>query len=155
MCHTIRLASAEDRPAVEAIVRAAYSPYVPRIGREPGPMLDDYGALIGDGRVHVIVRDGNVRGVLVLIPEPGALLLDNIAIAPEAQGTGLGKTLMAFAEDAALRSGYRAIRLYTNEAMTENIAIYARMGFAETHRATEKGLKRVYMRKALDRRWKP
>jgi hypothetical protein len=33
--------------------------------------------------------------------------------------------------------------------MTENIALYGRIGYAETHRATEKGLNRVYMAKPL------
>jgi hypothetical protein len=43
---TIRLAASPDLANVEAIVRAAYSGYIPRIGQEPGPMLDDYAALI-------------------------------------------------------------------------------------------------------------
>ena len=56
MTDDIRPATAADLGVVEAIVRAAYRPYVPRIGREPGPMGDDYGALIRDGRVHVLER---------------------------------------------------------------------------------------------------
>jgi hypothetical protein len=36
------------------------------------------------------------------------------------------------------------------QAMTENIAFYERLGFVETHRAEEKGFKRVYMTKSLD-----
>jgi len=39
-----------------------------------------------------------------------------------------------------------AIRLYTNAAMTENLSMYAHMGFVETHRAIEKGFNRVYLR---------
>lgn len=146
----IRIAAMDDRVSVEAIVRAAYSRYVPRIGREPGPMLDDYATLIREGRAHVIEHDGAVEGILVLIPEKDALLLDNVAVAPAAQGLGLGKRLLEFAERAALRAGYRSIRLYTNEAMTENIALYARIGFSETHRGEEKGFRRVYMTKTLD-----
>jgi hypothetical protein len=48
------------------IVRAAYCPYVSRIGREPGPMPDDYQKLIADRRVHVVEQDGIVSGILVL-----------------------------------------------------------------------------------------
>lgn len=77
------------------------------------------------------------------------MLLDNVAVAPEAQGTGLGRRMLAFAERAAVEAGYGTINLYTNEAMTENIALYTRLGYAETHRAEEKGLRRVYMRKPL------
>lgn len=149
MNHDPRIAAAADRPSVEAIVRAAYAGYIPRIGRQPGPMLDDYGALISGGLVHVIESDGVVQGILVLIPGADAMLLDNVAVAPAAQGLGLGRTLLAFAEQAARGAGYRSIRLYTNEAMIENIALYLRIGYRETHRGEENGLRRVYMTKAL------
>ena len=33
--------------------------------------------------------------------------------------------------------------------MTENIALYLRLGFAETHRAVEDGYERVFMRKPV------
>jgi ribosomal protein S18 acetylase RimI-like enzyme len=149
LARRLRKATADDRPAIEAIVEAAYKHYIARIGRKPGPMLDDYGALIEAGRVHVMESDGTPKGVLVLIPEPDAMLLDNIAVDPSAQGTGLGREMMRFAEDAARKAGYKAIRLYTNVMMTENIALYTRAGYVETHRGVEKGLHRVYMTKQL------
>ena len=147
-----RLAIEEDLSAVEAIVRAAYSRYVPRIGREPAPMLDDYVALIRERRVHVLDWSGMVRGVVVLIPEADTMLLDNVAVAPDAQGQGLGRKLLAFAEQAAWDAGYGSIRLYTNEEMTENIALYSRLGYCETHRGEEKGLRRLSMTKVLTER---
>ena len=145
----LRLATTEDLTAVEEIVRTAYFPYVSRIGREPGPMLDDYRKLIADQRVHVVERDGVVSGILVLIPERDVMLLDNVAVAPFAQGLGLGRKMLEFAERAARDAGLRSIRLYTNEAMTENISLYSRIGYSETHRAEERGLRRIYMTKQL------
>jgi ribosomal protein S18 acetylase RimI-like enzyme len=145
----IRAAGPDDRAAIEAIVAAAYGVYVPRMGRKPGPMLDDYGALIGHGRVHVFAQDGVVDGVVVLIPEAKAMLLDNVAVRPAAQGRGVGRALLAFAEAQARKAGYAAIRLYTHETMVENIALYQRIGFVETHRGEEGGFRRVYMRKPL------
>lgn len=41
------------------------------------------------------------------------------------------------------------IRLCTNEAMTENLAYYLRMGYPETHRAVENGYHRVFFTKRL------
>lgn len=111
-------------------------------------MLDDYAALIAEGRVHVIGTP-DLTGILVLIPETDALLLDNIAVAPGAQGTGVGKRLMTFAEDQARAAGYGRIRLYTHERMAENVAIYLRIGYRETHRATQNGFPRVFMEKRL------
>lgn len=149
MSTEIRLATEGDRATVEAIVAAAYSHYIPRMGRKPGPMIDDYAALIRDQRARVITHDGEVKGVLVLIPEADAMLLDNIAISPTAQGLGLGRKLLEFTENQARREGYDAIRLYTHETMTENIVLYQRIGYVETHRVSEKGFARVYMRKEL------
>jgi GNAT superfamily N-acetyltransferase len=149
LSNELRPATPEDLKAVEAIVDAAYRHYIARIGQKPGPMLDNYGAQIAAGRVHVMERDGEPKGVLVLIPEPEAMLLDNIAVHPSAQGTGLGRQMMIFAEETARRAGYKSIRLYTNVMMTENIALYTRVGYVETHRGVEKGLHRVYMTKQL------
>jgi len=149
MSGELRLAVIEDCPAVEAIVAAAYARYVPRIGRKPGPMLDDYGVLIRQGHVHVIETAGAIQGILVLLPLPDAMLLDNIAVAPSAQRTGVGRRLLHFAEQSARTAGFRLIRLYTHEKMTENIALYSRIGYVETHRVEEKGLRRVYMAKGL------
>jgi GNAT superfamily N-acetyltransferase len=138
-----------DRPAIEEIVRDAYSPYIDRVGRQPGPMLDDYEALIRAGRVYVVEMESVIKGFLVLVPEQDAMLLDNVAVAPTARGTGIGRSLLEYAERSARTAGYRCIRLYTHETMTENIALYSRIGYTETHRAEENGLKRVFMVKQL------
>jgi ribosomal protein S18 acetylase RimI-like enzyme len=145
----IRVASITDCQAVEAIVQAAYAPYVPRIGRKPGPMLDDYPRLIREKRVYVLVAEEIIFGILVLVSQEGSMLLDNVAVSPEAQGRGYGRKLLEFAEQSAADAGYDSISLYTNEAMVENIALYSRIGFVETHRAEEKGLRRIYMSKSL------
>ncbi|KAF2406833.1 hypothetical protein PSAN_50110 [Pseudomonas antarctica] len=56
---------------------------------------------------------------------------------------------MDFAPQQAIDAGYEAIRLYTHETMTENITLYTRRGYVETHRAQEHGLRRAYMTKRL------
>ena len=65
---------------------------------------------------------------------------------------GITRRLLEFAENTASEAGFSHIRLYTNEAMTENLSLYQRIGYAETHRAEEKGLRRVYMVKTLPKR---
>jgi GNAT superfamily N-acetyltransferase len=147
----IRLARSEDAAVVAAIVHAAYVVYLPRIGQKPGPMHDDYDELVAEGRVYLLEDGAQIEGLVVLIPEDETMLLDNVAVRPEAQGKGYGNRLIAFAEEQARAAGYNSIRLFTHELMTENQARYKYLGFAETHRGEERGLKRVYMTKALDR----
>ncbi|KAI1269778.1 acyl-CoA N-acyltransferase [Xylariaceae sp. FL1019] len=145
-----RLAIPKDIQAVQDVVQAAYSPWESIIGQKPGPMLDNYNILIQHGRVSIVEIEGIVQGILVLIPEEKTMLLDNIAVSPSAQGSGLGRKLIQHAELCARDAGYRSIRLYTHELMTRNIEYYSRLGYKETHRAEEKGLKRVYMTKTLE-----
>ena len=146
----IRPATAQDRAAVEAIVDAAYSIYVERIGKAPGPMLDDYARLIDEGSVSVFeMPDGVIAALIVLLPQADHLLLNNVAVHPDHQGRGLGRRLVAFAESEARRLGYAELRLYTHQRMTENIALYARLGFRETGRGTEAGYDRVFMTKPI------
>jgi ribosomal protein S18 acetylase RimI-like enzyme len=146
---TIERAGAADVAAIEEVVRRAYTKYVERIGRPPGPMLEDYRARVAENAVWVLRDAGQIAGVLVLLPEPGYLQLDNVAIDPGAQGRGHGRALIAFAEAEARRLGYEELRLYTNAMMHENLALYPRLGFSETHRAREAGYDRVYFKKRV------
>src|SRR5689334_11115299 len=124
--------------------------YVERIGQPPGPMLDDYSALIAHAAVSVLEdSDGTIAAIIVLLPKPDHLLLDNIAVRPNRQGRSLGRQLIAFAEDETRRLGHAELRLYTHQKMTENIALYARLGFVETGRRHEAGYDRVFMTKRL------
>jgi len=147
---TIRRARGADAPAMAACVHSAYRHYAPRIGKPPGPMLDDYAEVVRRHEAYVAESDGAVVGVLVIVETGGGFLLDNVAVAPEFQGRGLGRRLVEFAESSVRARGGRAIELYTHERMTENIAMYARLGYEETDRRTERGYERVYMRKILD-----
>ena len=99
----IRAAAAADVSVIRQIVEQAYRHYIPRIGKPPGPMSDDYAVRVSEGVVWVIEKGAAVAGVIVLLPRPDYLLLDNIAVAPAQQGTGLGRQLLAFAEAEAVR----------------------------------------------------
>lgn len=137
-----------DAPAVRAIAEAAYRPYVARNGLEPAPLHEDYPARVAAGQLWVLQDDG-LRGFVVLLHRADHLMLDNVAVDPAAHGRGHGRALLDFAEAQARQAGLPAIRLYTQEIMAENLAIYAARGFRETHRAREHGLSRVFMEKRL------
>ena len=146
---TVRRAEMSDVAALGAIANEAYRDYVPRIGRQPAPMTADYAEAVRGGLAWAAVRDGEVVGLLVLAVKPDHLLLENVAVLPSAQGCGIGARLLALAEDQARELGRDEIRLYTNEAMTENLVYYPKHGYAETHRAEQDGFRRVFFRKRL------
>lgn len=143
----LRRATAEDADAIAALVDRAYRKYLSLIGRPPAPMTDDYHAVVRDHDVWVVDGAAAIDAVLVLMPDPDALFVDNVAVDPLRQQSGLGRMLMAFAEDEARRLGLPALTLVTNEHMTENIAFYVRLGFVETERELRRGSYTVHMRK--------
>jgi GNAT superfamily N-acetyltransferase len=145
-----RQATASDLPAIRQVVRAAYARYLDRMDRPPAPVSNDYRAEAGAGQIWVLGEP--VVGVIVLIgqdDQDDGLLVENVAVSPAAQGTGIGRRLMEFAEQRAIALGLRSLSLYTNEIMSENLAIYARLGYRETGRRTEDGYRRVFMEKLL------
>jgi len=112
-------------------------------------MTADYAQAVRERQVWAAIEDRQIVGFAVLIAMPGYLLLENVAVLPAAQGRGIGARLLCLAEDHARRLGLSEIRLFTNEAMTENLAYYPRHGYAETHRAEQDGYRRVFFRKSI------
>ncbi len=142
-------ARASDAAAMRSLARSAYRHYVERIGQEPPPMTSDYEALAATADVLLVWRGSVLAGMLITELEEHALLIANVAVAPDLQGRGLGSRLLARAERMAVEAGRREVRLYTNEAMTESIALYRRRGFVETHRSVDGGLRRLFFSKRL------
>ncbi len=138
-----------DAAMIRVCVGAAYGSYVDRMGKQPAPMLADFEALIDAGTVRVAVVRGHIVGLIVMWPEPDHFYIDSVAALPGAQGTGVGAALLADAERAAVSANCSEIRLYTNEAMTENLDYYPRRGFVETHRGSDEGYRRVYFSRQL------
>ncbi len=145
----IRRARPDEAPLLRALVERAYAPWVPVVGRRPMPMDDDYGARVSAGDTWVLEGADAVNGVLVLEDHADHLLLHNVAVEPAQRGLGDGRALLDFAEAEARRRGFPEIRLYTNELMERNIALYAARGYAETERRREAGFCRVFMAKRV------
>jgi GNAT superfamily N-acetyltransferase len=144
----IRAATPEHTDEVRALVERAYAHYVPRIGMRPGPMEADYDELVEAGAVFVH-GDPDIAGIIVLRDAADHLLIENVAVDPARQGAGLGRTLLDFAEQEARRRGFSEMRLFTHELMTENLVMYARLGWEEYERRPEDGFSLVYFRKRI------
>ncbi len=146
---TVRRALPGEAPLLRALVERAYAPWVPAVGRRPMPMDDDYEARVAAGQAWVLEEAGAVRGLLVLEGHADHLSLENVAVEPVRRGKGDGRTLLDFAEAEVRRRGLPEVRLYTNELMERNFALYAARGYAETERRQEEGFRRVFMAKRL------
>lgn len=148
-CMTIRPANPEDASEIQNLVERAYGLYIARIGRRPQPMDDDYITKTGTDTIFVADDAGKLTGVIVLVAMANYLLVENIAVDPDRQRTGIGRTLLAHAEQHARGLGLDEIRLYTNAAMTENVSFYPRLGYQEYDRRSQDDFNRVFFRKHL------
>ncbi|HEX7835208.1 MAG TPA: GNAT family N-acetyltransferase [Pseudolysinimonas sp.] len=148
---SIRLATPTDVAGLEALATEAYSSYLPRFanGLRPAPMDADYASAVRQQQAWVAEEDGSLVGMLILVAESDHLLLENVAVAPDHQGRGIGRELLSFAETQARTSGFTTIRLYTNALMYENQRLYERLGYVQTERRREAGHDRIYYAKDL------
>jgi ribosomal protein S18 acetylase RimI-like enzyme len=125
----LRRATPTDAPAVRDLTRAAYAKWVPVIGREPKPMTANYDAAVRDHAVDLLCLDGELTALVEMRPEADHLLIVNIAVSPACQGRGYGRALLAHAEEFALSTGLREVRLYTNGNFAGNVALYQSVGY--------------------------
>ncbi|KAJ4206932.1 hypothetical protein NW759_014122 [Fusarium solani] len=150
---TLERATSQDVPAIKAIVDAAYTKYIERIGKPPAPMTTDYEEVLQSHDAFVLRRkeDNVIVGSIVLGHQQGsdAVKINNLVVDVTAQGRGYGGVLMRYAADFAKSRGCSALELFTNVKMWENLGLYAKMGFVETERKTDEGYERVYFRKDL------
>lgn len=145
----LRPATAQDVPSITATVCEAYVVYIERIGKRPGPMLEDFDPTVRQQSVHVATDALGVAGVIVLEETLEGFFVDNVAVRPRVQGTGVGKCLLQFAEQQALSRGYTSLFLATHELMTENLALYQKVGYVPFDRRLVQGFPRVFLRKQL------
>ena len=125
----LRRATSADLDALVALQRAAYAPNRAVLGVEPIPLQADYEAVLRDWEVWLADGPAGLAGALILEPRPGDLLIWSIAANPAAQRSGIGNRLLAAAEERARQLGRKAIRLYTGQALTHNVAWYSRHGY--------------------------
>jgi ribosomal protein S18 acetylase RimI-like enzyme len=145
----IRKATPADLAAIRSCATAAYAKYIDRIGQEPAPMNADFAAQIEQGIVHVGMYNSRFAGYVVFYSETEHVHLESVAVLTEQTGKGIGKALIAHVEETARHNGMRAVELYTNETMIENISMYQRMGYKEVQRKRQAGFNRIFFRKDL------
>jgi ribosomal protein S18 acetylase RimI-like enzyme len=144
----LRRAVPSELPEITALIETAYAKYLTRMDKPPGPLLRDYGPSVEEGATWVV--GSPVVALITLYPREDHLYVENVVVAPSAQGRGLGRALLEFAEREAVRRGTPRLALVTHEAMTENQAIYSRLGYVEVERREEDGYRRIHMEKRLD-----
>lgn len=91
--------------------------------------------------------DGRLVGAIRYTEADGVLLIGRIAIAPDTQGEGIGRSLLAAAERS---SSARVAELFTGSLSEANIRLYEACGYAVAERIPQgDGTEQVFLRKPL------
>jgi GNAT superfamily N-acetyltransferase len=146
---SLQLAAWEDVDAIRSLSREAYAKWVPIIGREPRPMTADYSEAVKKHRIDLLYLEGELAAIIEMIPNDDHLLIENVAVLPARQGRGLGRKLMAHAEQVATSFGYSEIKLYTNKLFAENVQLYQKLGYRTDREETWTGGVIVHMSKLV------
>ncbi|WP_374310351.1 GNAT family N-acetyltransferase [Dongia sp.] len=145
----LRPAIAQEAAAIAAIVDAAYAKWVPVIGRKPLPMQTDYAKAVLEHHFDVASEDGRIVGLIETMLRDDHLWIENVAVMPEAQGRGIGRLLLDHAEEKALALGRSELRLLTNGAFADNVALYRKRGYAVDREEEFMKGTTIYMSKKL------
>ena len=140
----LRRAEATDAATLAACIDAAYAAHAARIADMPA-VSEGIAADIEDNYVWVAEQGGRIVGGIILVVRDDHGVLANVAVAPDARGTGLGRRLIDRVETAARGLGLAKLRLSTHPALHENVRLYERLGWRETARSDSK----VTMEKCL------
>jgi GNAT superfamily N-acetyltransferase len=127
------VADGDDLEAIGRLIQAAYFAL-------PGyPRDDEYDDEIADiaSRRHattVVIAeddgdDGAVLGTYAEHGDPDAATFRYVAVAPDAEGRGVGRALVQWAIDRARADGKACVRIHTLESMVRAMRLYERVGF--------------------------
>ncbi|WCS26965.1 GNAT family N-acetyltransferase [Methylobacterium sp. NMS14P] len=125
----LRRGAPADAEAIRALVEAAYTKWIPVIGRLPIPMRADYAQALRDHRFDLLLAGPDLAGLIETRAEADYLLVVNVAVHPAFQGRGFGSRLMGRADAAAAEAGLARLRLYTNKKYTANLRLYGALGY--------------------------
>lgn len=143
----VRKALIADADALQECMMAAYSIYLKTLKVISLPPLEvDYASEISSYPTWLAERDGKILGGLIMTFTESVAVIANIAVHPAAQGGGLGRELLVFAEKQAKEKGLASMRLATHALFTDNVSLYQHLGWV----VIERNSVRVTMEKLVE-----
>ncbi len=128
----LRQATMADVDRVTDLQRRAYKPMTAISGADPLPLRADYNEIMAEAETWLVETPaGDLVAALILQRDERSLLVWSVSVDPDRQSDGLGRRLLALAEDRARAQGIDLMRLYTNAMFTRNREIYRRFGYVE------------------------
>ena len=138
----VRATDPYDWPGVLALIQRAFAGMEGRIDPPSSVHRLTAEGIAAQARTGEIWVVPPLQACMFLTPKDGRLYLGKLAVEPALQGRGLARQLVALAEERARALGFAILELETRVELTENHAIFARLGFVETGRKAHPGYNR-------------
>lgn len=147
MTLTIRhMTPAEDMSAVLDLILRAFD-YMDGVIDPPSSAhrltLDSLRQKAAEESGLLAFQDDRLVGCAFVRSEPGGAYLGKVAVDPGAQTRGIGRALLAAAEDVARAQGAPRLRLETRVELLRNHATFAAWGFRKSGESRHPGFDRT------------
>jgi ribosomal protein S18 acetylase RimI-like enzyme len=137
MALAFRTALLSERDELERVWRAAFTPFVRALGRDlPAHGSAEFAAGLARveaelqrGDVYVALDADHIVGLVRTERQKDELYIDQIAVDPVRQRSGVGSWLLQRVEEVARSASARGLLLETPEMMEHLIRLYRRHGF--------------------------
>ncbi len=133
-----RWTSSERLDDVMAMVHVAFREFTPPSG-VLGETVADLALRQREGFVLVVQDHGAFIGSLFCMRKDDALYLTRMATLPAWRRRGVGRALMAAAEEEARRAGLAKLLLRVRQNLPANQAYFAKLGFTVTGEGQDPG----------------
>jgi GNAT superfamily N-acetyltransferase len=133
----ISLAGAGESEAIAELYRRAWEPLRGRIDErliaDQTPGAEEVGAWLGGGfEVFTAALDGGLVGVVRCSFPTGTCLVDRIAVDPDRDVDGIGRTLAEHAIARARRAGVTKVWVQAPKRLEDIVHLYHALGFRES-----------------------
>jgi GNAT superfamily N-acetyltransferase len=138
----IRLARADEAPAIVSLMHRAFAQYegvlVPRSGAMDETLATVTARLRDESCLLALAGETPV-GCVFYEPIGETIYFGRLAVLPERRGQGLARLLVAAVEAAAAAVGVAAVTLGVRIALPENVALFTALGYREISREAHPG----------------
>jgi putative acetyltransferase len=132
----IRMARAEDAPAIASVLERAFAEYAPLYTPEAyaatTPGIDELAARVRKGPVWLALQGEEAVGTVSALAKPEGLYIRSMAVLPSARGLGIGFWLLTEIATFAETHGCRRLSLSTTPFLHRAIHLYETFGFRRT-----------------------
>lgn len=129
----IRIAVPDESEAIAGVLHAAFAEFEPQYTAEAfaatTPKTEKIRERFAEGKTWVVLKNEKIVGTVSTVPEDEKLYIRSMAVAPSAQGFGIGRKLLETVENYAVENGFEYLFLYTTPFLSGAIRIYERNGF--------------------------